>query len=283
MTILSIQSHVCAGHVGHQATILPLQRLGNDVMAVPTVIFSNHPGHGSFRGMALGATELEELLTGLELHGVMQDVRAIHTGYLDSAQQAEIIWKFIKRLRDKKNYAPFFCDPVMGDKEKGLYVGKDVAEFLRLNAATMAEALFPNQFELEYLTGRTVSTLADALKACDSLRNKGTRAVIATSLHLEDQFPEGLCALAVADDGAFLGAVPLLHNAPKGAGDLLCACFIGRSLKHESLSTALSHALTSTHRLLELSIRGGSKELLIVEGQDFYAKPGNLIAVHQVR
>src|SRR3546814_20025802 len=151
-------------------------------MAVPTGIFSNQPGHGSFRGMALGATELEELLTGLELHGVMQDVRAIHTGYLDSAQQAEIIWKFIKRLRDKKNYAPFFCDPVMGDKEKGLYVGKDVAEFLRLNAATMAEALFPNQFELEYLTGRTVSTLADAPKACDSLRNKGRRPVIATTL-----------------------------------------------------------------------------------------------------
>jgi len=283
MTILSIQSHVCAGHVGHQAAILPLQRLGYDVMAVPTVIFSNHPGHGSFRGMALGATELDELLIGLEQHGAMQEVRAIHTGYLDSAQQADIIWKFIKRLRDKKIYAPFFCDPVIGDKEKGLYVGKDVAEFLRLNAASVAEALFPNQFELEYLTGRTITSLADALKACDSLRAKGTRAVIATSLRLEDQFPEGLCTLAVADEGAYLGAVPTLQNAPKGRGDLLCACFIGRSLKHESLPTALSHAITSTHRLLELSIRGDSKELLIVEGQDFYAKPGNLIAVHQVR
>jgi pyridoxine kinase len=283
MTILSIQSHVAAGHVGLQAAVLPLQRLGYDVIAVPTVVFSNHPGHGTFRGMALGATELEEILTGLEQHGAIQEVHAIHTGYLDSAQQADIVWKFIQRLREKKIMAPFFCDPVMGDRDKGLYVGKDLAEFLRLKAPSMAEALFPNQFELEYLTGRTISTLDDALNACDSLRAKGTRAVVATSLHLQDQFPEGLCAIAVADEGAYLGAVPLLQHTPKGAGDLLCACFIGRSLKHESLPMALSHALTSTHRILELSVRGDSKELLIVEGQDFCPKPGNLVAVHQVR
>lgn len=283
MTILSIQSHVACGHVGHQAAVLPLQRLGYDVIAVPTVIFSNHPGHGGYRGMALGATELEELLVGLEQHGATQDIRAVHTGYLDSDRQGEVIWDFIQRLRAKKNNAPFFCDPVMGDKEKGLYVGKDVAEFLRTHAASTAEALFPNQFELEYLTGRPITNLEDALRAADSLRDKGARTVVATSLHLHDQFPQGLCTLAVADEGAFLGAVPLLNNTPKGAGDLLAACFMGRALKHESLSMALSHALTSTHRILELSVRGESKELLVVEGQEFVPKPGNLVAVNKVR
>lgn len=283
MTILSIQSHVASGHVGLQAAVLPLHRLGYDVMAVPTVVFSNHPGHGGYRGMALGGTELEELLVGLEQHGVTQDIRAIHTGYMDSARQGEIIFDFITRLRAKKNNAPFFCDPVMGDKQKGLYVHKDVAEFLRTQAPAMAEAMFPNQFELEYLTGRPIANLEDALRAADALRDKGTRTVIATSLHLEDQFPQGLCTMAVADEGAFLGAVPLLQNTPKGPGDLLTACFMGRALKHESLSMALSHALTSTHRILELSVRADSKELLVVEGQEFVPKPGNLVAVNQVR
>ena len=36
-TILSIQSHVAYGYVGNRAAVFPLQRMGNDVIAINTV------------------------------------------------------------------------------------------------------------------------------------------------------------------------------------------------------------------------------------------------------
>ena len=50
VNILSIQSWVAYGHVGNASAVFPLQRLGAEVWAVNTVQFSNHPGHGGFRG-----------------------------------------------------------------------------------------------------------------------------------------------------------------------------------------------------------------------------------------
>ena len=44
MPILSIQSHVVYGHVGNDAAVFPLQRLGFEDWQVDTVQFSNHTG-----------------------------------------------------------------------------------------------------------------------------------------------------------------------------------------------------------------------------------------------
>ena len=40
--ILSLSSQVAHGHVGHSATVFVWQRLGIDVIALPTIILSNH-------------------------------------------------------------------------------------------------------------------------------------------------------------------------------------------------------------------------------------------------
>ena len=50
MAILSIQSHVAYGHVGNAAAVFPLQRLGHEVWPLHTVMFSNHPGYGAWKG-----------------------------------------------------------------------------------------------------------------------------------------------------------------------------------------------------------------------------------------
>ena len=55
MNLLSFQSKVVLGHVGHSAATLLLQRLGHDVWAVDTVVFSNHPGYGSYSGKVTDA------------------------------------------------------------------------------------------------------------------------------------------------------------------------------------------------------------------------------------
>src|SRR5271168_955967 len=65
MNVLSIQSTVAYGHVGNAAAVFPLQCLGHEVWPVDTVRFSNHPGHGRFRGRVTPPEEVAELAQGL--------------------------------------------------------------------------------------------------------------------------------------------------------------------------------------------------------------------------
>lgn len=283
MTILSIQSHVVSGHVGHQASVLPLQRLGFDVLALPSVLYSNHPGHGAFSGAPVEAGLMADLVSGLKTHSGLDKIRALHSGYLGSFEQVAIVRDLARSLQSETHPTPYFCDPVMGDREKGLYVDPALADAIKTALVPMAHAVFPNAVELECLTGQAPTNLDATLAAADTLLESGVAVVVATSLALDDQYPEGFCNLAVSREGAYLCAVPYLSGAPKGAGDLLAAVFMARCLKHEHLSSALSQAVTVTHRILELSIRAGARDLLIVEGQDHVINPGNRVAVTQVR
>ena len=47
---MSIQSSVVYGHVGSTAAAVPLHRLGFDVWALPTVVYSSHAGYPGVRG-----------------------------------------------------------------------------------------------------------------------------------------------------------------------------------------------------------------------------------------
>ena len=55
MNILSIRSHVAYGHVGNDAAVFPLQRMGVEVWPIHTVQFSNHTGYGSWKGRVFDA------------------------------------------------------------------------------------------------------------------------------------------------------------------------------------------------------------------------------------
>ncbi len=63
--VMSIQSSVVYGHVGSTAATLPLQRLGFDVWALPTVVYSSHAGYPGVRGRRTPVSTLRELLAGL--------------------------------------------------------------------------------------------------------------------------------------------------------------------------------------------------------------------------
>ncbi len=71
MNILSIQSAVSYGHVGNSAAVFILQRLGHEAWPIDTVRFSNHPGHGGFRGKVTPAADLTDLIAGLDERGFL--------------------------------------------------------------------------------------------------------------------------------------------------------------------------------------------------------------------
>src|SRR6266852_8141933 len=84
-TVLSVQSRVAYGHVGNAASVFPLQRLGIEAWALDTVAFSNHTGHGRWRGSAVPAAVIADLFEGIAELGVLPRIDAVLSGYLGDA------------------------------------------------------------------------------------------------------------------------------------------------------------------------------------------------------
>lgn len=275
MSILSIQSQVICGHVGHNAATPAWHRLGFEVWAVPSVLYSNHPGHGPHSGFVLEAEQLSDLLAGLGQRGALDSLQAVHTGYLGNVAQGAAVRDLLDTIAERHPSAHYCCDPVIGDSDSGLYVADDLAAFIAEHLVPRCHLATPNQFEMEYLCGHKLTDSGAFLAAADGLIKKGPATVIITSAHCRDRFDSGICTLAVRADEAWLCAQPELAGVPKGTGDLFAALIHARLLQQHSLGHALSLATTSVQRILELGQKAGSDELLVIEGASEIDTPRN--------
>jgi pyridoxine kinase len=273
MNILSIQSWVAYGHVGNASAVFPLQRLGAEVWALNTVQFSNHTGYGAWRGQVFGAELIRELVTGIEERGVLGTCDAVLSGYMGDAAIGEAILEAVERVRAANPQAVYCCDPVIGDVGRGVFVRPGIPEFMRDRALPAADIVTPNQFELEWLTGRAVGTLAEAKEAVRALQEQGPRCVLVTSLRVEDT-PADAIEMLAAEGGQFWRVrTPLLPISVNGAGDAIAALFLFHRLRWGDVRVAVSSAASSIHGLLRRTAEAGSREILTVAAQDEFVRP----------
>ena len=182
----------------------------------------------------------------------------------------------VARVRAANADAAYCCDPVIGDVGRGVFVRPGIPEFMRDQAVPQADVITPNQFELEYLTGRQVTELADACAACDALHQRGPAEILVTSLHTNET-PEGFIdLLASGPEGRFLVRTPRLNVVPNGAGDAIAALFFFHWRRTGSSATALGMAVSSIFGLLERTEKAHSRELLLVEAQEEFVNPSRL-------
>ncbi|SMB88644.1 pyridoxal kinase PdxY [Deinococcus hopiensis] len=286
--ILSIQSWVSYGHVGNAAAVFPLQRLGFEVWAIHTVQFSNHTGYGAWTGTVFPSEQVAELLNGIEARGVLPMCAAVLSGYMGSEGTVGAVVEAVHRVRKANPAALYCCDPVMGDVGRGVFVRPELPDLIREQAVPQADIVTPNQFELELLTGRHVTTLQEALSAARmlraTLRPEGPRIVVVTSL-VRDDAPKGVIeTLAVTEDGAWLCRTPLLPLDPprNGTGDAIAALFFGHFLQTGDAGQALSLSMSALYALLDLTHRAGTREIQLVAAQDEYARPSRMFGAEQV-
>lgn len=276
MKILSIQSWVASGHVGNAAAIFPLQRLGADVLAVHTVQFSNHPGHGTFTGKPLPAADVLALVQGLAAHGALAGCDAVLTGYLGDAALGGAVLDAVARTRAENPAALWCCDPVMGDNGR-LYVRDGIPEFFAAQALSRADILTPNLFELGLLSGGPCVTLAEIRQAALALRRRlrpqGPRIVLITSLRSEATPAGSLDMLLCCQDGMFQLRTALLPASFSGAGDTLAALFLFHLLTGAGPVAAAERAGSSMAGLLRRTWQSGGAELLTVAAQDEFVTP----------
>ena len=269
-TVLSVQSRVAYGHVGNAASVFPLQRLGIEAWALDTVAFSNHTGHGKWRGSVVPAAEIAVLFEGIAALGVLPRIDAVLSGYLGEAATGPVLLDIVGQVRKANPAALFCCDPVIGDVDTGSYVTEGIAEFFRDRALALADIVTPNRFELEYLTGRTIANLAEAGEAAAALRALGPGIVLVTSLECA---AERIAMLAAGPDGVWAVETPRLPVMLNGCGDVTAALFLARLLRGETLPDALARTAASIYAVIETTMRLERYELALVAAQDELVTP----------
>jgi len=269
-TVLSVQSRVAYGHVGNAASVFPLQRLGIEAWALDTVAFSNHTGHGQWRGSVVPAATIAELFEGISALGVLPQIDAVLSGYLGDAMTGPLLLGIVEKVRAANPQALFCCDPVIGDVDTGSYVTAGIAEFFRDHALATADIVTPNRFELEFLTGHTVATLGEAGEAAAVLRALGPKIVLVTSIELTD---DRIAMLAAGPDGVWAAETPRLPVMLNGCGDVTAALFLGWLLRGEALPDALARTAASIYGIIEMTMRLGRYELALVGAQEELVAP----------
>lgn len=282
MNVLAISSSVALGHVGNSGAVFALQRLGHEAWPIDTVVLSNHPAHGGFRGRVTPAVEMAELVRGLEERGVLTDCDAVLTGYLGAAEQGPAVLAAVAAVRRANPRARWLLDPVIGDGR--VYVKPGIAELLRDEAAPDADILTPNAFELGLLTGHPVESTATALAAIDALRARSRRRplVVATGLVLRDRAADTLAMIAVDDTGAWRVTVPRLDHPAHGAGDILAAVLLGRLLDGDDPPAALAHAAAAVQAVIARSGRAAA-DLALIAAQEALTSPPGRVRAEAVR
>jgi len=287
MAILSIQSHVSAGHVGNAAAVPAFHALGRGVWPVHTVLFSNHPGYGRLRGHIVNPTLVDDCLKGLAEHVAWPECQAVLSGYLGTAGTAAAVAGAVDRARKGRPDLPYLCDPVMGDTGPGLagpvgpglYVEPAVPQAIAERLVLRATIITPNQFELGLLTNRMCESLADVVDAAMALRAKGPRIVVVTSVEVPDgPEPGGARCLVTDGAGVWMVATPRLRfpRAPNGAGDVLAALFLHHWLLDGRPQVALSAAVSGLFALLAETLRGGGCELALLDVGDRLSNPDRI-------
>ncbi len=256
-TVLAISSQVVRGAVGNSAAVPALMRLGIEVWAVPTVIWSNHPGHGPPAGFAVPAQDIEAIVGNLAQSGALARCDGVLTGYFADTAQVAAAARAIDLVRAANPDAFICCDPVLGDDPGGLYIAEDVARAIRDTLAARADLITPNRFELAWLSGRRVGGLNDALAAA---RETGSSAVLATSLRDGEG---GLIAAHITANGVHICKTRARDSAPHGVGDLVSAFFVGYRVCGKDAPEALGCAAAWIERALDTCV--GCDDLNIAE------------------
>jgi pyridoxine kinase len=260
--ILAISSQVVRGHVGLSAIVPALQRLGHEVWALPTIVLSNHPGHPIAAGTRIDPELQTQMLAALERNGWLGEIDAAITGYLPSPGHVGVAAGIVRRLKAQRNIA-YLCDPVLGDDAKGLYLDPSAAVALRDELIGMADIATPNRFELGWLAGDDVQTIAGVQVAALAL---AVRTVIVTSAAQHDG---RISTLMVTPAGNHVCDTAWRPEVPHGTGDFFAALVLGHHLNGESAPMALGRAAAAVD--VAIAASAGRDELELAASQDAWA------------
>lgn len=245
--VLAISSFLAHGRVGLGASVPVLQALGHEVIQLPTVILSNHPGHAAVAGKPVTLDHLGAMLAALKANGWLANIAAVVTGYLPTPDHVQFAAEAVRLVRELSPAAVYICDPILGDDPKGLYIDPQAATAIRDLVVPLADVITPNRFELEWLTGRPVTEPEGCGATAETL---ACRAVVATSVPASsDGDGAPLIANVLVCNGEVSSLTsPRRNGVPHGTGDVLTALIAAHLA---SGTTPLNQVFANAHHQIE--------------------------------
>ena len=256
--VLAISSQVARGAIGLSATVPVLQTFGHDVVALPTVLLSNHPGHSRFAGEQVAPALLSRMLEALAANGWLASVDAVLTGYLPSLGHVEVARNALLRVKSANPNAIYFCDPILGDEPKGLYIAAEAAAAIRDHLLPRADVLKMNRFECEWLGERPIASAAD-VKSVASTRCWPTTIVTSLTGAIEGHLYN---LLLEPRETAQLLSVEKRRGVPNGTGDVFAGLYLAHSLRHRSSIDAFARTVAGVGQVIARS--DGRDELQLI-------------------
>lgn len=263
MPILAVSSHVAVGHVGNAAAVPALERLGHPVWRVDTVSFSNHPGHGHHTGTVRPEPEIRDLLKGIGQHTGWRGCAGIYSGYLGEAAGAQAIADAVDAARSVEPDLVYVCDPVIGDNGR-VFVREGVEKALRDRLVPRANAITPNAFELQRLSGHRVEGVQDAQAAAVAILEWGPDIVVGTGI------PDGddLAIVLVTVEANHVIRTPRRDRAFFGTGDLFSALFLAHYLDGRDPQRALARSVAGLDVATAITQAAGTVDLALIPNLD---------------
>ena len=216
---------------------------------VPTSVFSNHTAYDSFfftdytAHMDAYIEEWKKL--DLRFDGIL-------TGFLGSAEQTEIVERFLEYF--KKNGTVTVMDPVMGDGGS-LYAtySSELAKKMK-SLLPYADILTPNLTEACILTDTPyrADMEFDKLAAiCGKLNKMGPKKIVISGLEREDRlinfvYEEGTEPVEIS--------VPKIGPCRAGTGDVFSSMIAADAVNGVDFLTSVRHAATFIAKVLRRAV-----------------------------
>jgi pyridoxine kinase len=229
------------------------------------VILSNTPHYPTLHGGAVPLDWFEGLLQGLDERGVTRTARAVVCGYLGQPGQAGLLAGWLPALRASRPDLKVHIDPVMGDRNDGLYVNEGLVEQYRDLLVPLADGMTPNHFELELLVGRALSSIDEVVAAARELIARGPDWIVVTSAAPMAAAAGTLQLAVVTRDQATVVTHPEIAIPPSvhGTGDVFMAGVTAQLLNGQVLVEAVRSAAAQVTVALERTRELGWEELAV--------------------
>ena len=177
--VLIIAGSDSSGGAGIQADIKTVTALGSYAMTALTAVTSqNTKGVKSIS--SISTKNLKEQITI-----VLDDIsaNAVKIGMLHNASIIKCVYKILKKYKIKN----IVLDPVMVAKGGSRLVSNNSLKYLKKLLIPLCYVVTPNIPEAEILTGHSISSKEDMIKAAKKIINIGAKNVLLKGGHLKNK------------------------------------------------------------------------------------------------
>lgn len=258
-TVAAIHDLSCFGRCALTVVMPALSAMGLQVIPVPTALLSTHTGGFTDMYFKDLGSSMEPIADHFDELGLKFD--AIYTGFLGSAEQIDIVSRFIKKFSREDTIV--LVDPVMGDDGElystythemrdRMYELCELADVITPNlteACFLAGAKYTDTSELSELQARLyASRLAGKLYLSDK-----TKVVVTGVAHDGDMF--GTYGNVGDDEIGYMYSVKRVKRSYPGTGDLFASVLLGAMMNGRPLDEAMRYASDHIRDVMEYSSR----------------------------